>query len=209
MCYFNTIFPNLGGLKRIASILLLGMLLFNWVGYRLVTNYFEQKADTRLELALDNNNYNESELITIKVPTNLPYYNNNNEFTRVDGEINFNGVHYKYVAKRIYNDSIELRCIPHEAKMKIEKAKDDYLQLAFDMNQQTPGKKQSANAAAFKMLMVEYTDQKDQWQLNLLSMREAFYMSDHASALLSCFLPVSEQPPDYIAESLLVVSNQL
>lgn len=185
------------------------MLLFNWFGYRLVSDYFAQKADTRLEAALDNNDFDESELITIKVPTNLPYYNNNNEFTRVDGEINFNGVHYKYVAKRIYNDSIELRCIPHQAKMKIEAAKDQYLQLAYDMDQQTPGKKQSTNSAAFKMLMIEYTDLKNQWELNSLSMREAMKTPDQASVLLTCFLPVAEQPPDYIAKSLLVVSNQL
>lgn len=194
----NTIFTNLGLLKKTASILLLGILLFNWVGYRLVFGYFEAKADTRLELALDNNDFNESDLITIKVPTNLPYYNNSSEFSRVDGEINVNGVHYKYVAKRIYNDSIELRCIPNEAKMQLQNAKDQYLQAAYDLEQNTTDKKQT-NSTALKMLTVEYFDHKNQWGLVSLSMREVISPIDYTSSLLTCFLPVAEQPPDYVA----------
>ena len=58
--------------KRIASILLLGILLFNMGGYRLLSNYFEDMADQRMQAELDMNLYNESDLISIKVAAGLP-----------------------------------------------------------------------------------------------------------------------------------------
>ena len=43
------ILQALTALKQIASILLLGLLFFNWYGYRIVSDYLQQKADTKLE----------------------------------------------------------------------------------------------------------------------------------------------------------------
>ena len=55
-------------LKRIAAILLLGILLFNWFGYRLFIIFLENTENNKLEIRLDENNYDESELISVKVP---------------------------------------------------------------------------------------------------------------------------------------------
>ena len=68
----------------------------------------ENKADLQLEARLDDHNYKESDLISFKVSANLPYYINSETYDRVNGEININGVDYKYVKRRIYNDSVEL-----------------------------------------------------------------------------------------------------
>src|SRR5580658_5132677 len=82
--------------KRIASILLLAVLFFNWIGYRFVSSYLEDHANARLEAQLDMNDYDESQLISFKVPAeHLAYYNNSKQFDRVDGEIEINGVQYK------------------------------------------------------------------------------------------------------------------
>jgi len=56
--------------------LLLGILLFNQGGYRFVADYLEDKADQRLEAELDQDQYDATALISIKIPTNLPYYSN-------------------------------------------------------------------------------------------------------------------------------------
>jgi hypothetical protein len=69
------------------------------------------KADRELETRLDENRYDESQLISIKVPvTHLSYYNTSDQFERVDGNIEFGGIQYKYVKRRIFNDSLEVLC---------------------------------------------------------------------------------------------------
>ena len=88
-------------MKKIASILLLGILLFNWCGYRWVINLVQQSADAKLEARLDRDDYDESQLIEIKVPVDMPYQSDWAGFERYDGEIEVNGIHYKYVKRKV------------------------------------------------------------------------------------------------------------
>ncbi|MEJ0080249.1 MAG: hypothetical protein WDM78_04660 [Puia sp.] len=82
-------------MKKTLSIILLGLFLFNCFGYKLLMNYIENRADQQMEEQLDNNDYDESQLVSIKVPiTYLPYYNNSKSFERIDGKL-------KYTARRI------------------------------------------------------------------------------------------------------------
>jgi len=111
-------------LRKIASIFLLGVLLFNWVGYRLVIGYLQVRTEHELEAKLDVKDYDESELITMKVAvTHLSYYNSYNQFERVNGSINIGGIEYKYVERRLFNDSLELRCLPDNAATKLGSCK--------------------------------------------------------------------------------------
>ena len=113
-------------MKKLAAILLLGIFVFNLFGYKLWVSYKVNTADQSLETAFDKNNYNEDELISIKKPINLPYYNNTKEFSRIDGEVEIDGVYYKYVKCRIYNDQLEMLCLPNTQKTKIKLAKEDF-----------------------------------------------------------------------------------
>ena len=106
-------------MRKIAAILLLVILLFNWVGYRLLTNVLQHRANIQLEAKLDKNDYKEDDLIEIRVPVNLPYQLNWTSFERFDGEIDVDGIHYKYVKRKIYNDSLILLCLPNQAKQNL------------------------------------------------------------------------------------------
>jgi hypothetical protein len=121
--------------------LLLAILLFNLIGYRLLTSVLEDRADKQLETALDNNDYNESELISLKIPVAyLPYYNNSSTFERIDGQVEIQGLEYKYVKRRIYNDSLELLCIPNHAAMKFAAANDEFFRFLNDLQHEGNGK---------------------------------------------------------------------
>jgi hypothetical protein len=121
-------------LKKISSILLLSILLFNWLGYQLLTSLLEDNANRRLETALDNNEYNESDLISIKIPISyLPYYNNSASFERIDGQVEIQGLEYKYVKRRIYKDSLELLCIPNPSVMNLKEAKNEFFRFVNDL----------------------------------------------------------------------------
>ena len=72
-------------MKKVAAILLLGIFSFNLFGYRLVASFLENKANAAMELSLDENDYDNDQLISIKQPTNLPYYKNSAVFQRIEG----------------------------------------------------------------------------------------------------------------------------
>ena len=111
-------------MKKIASILLSGILLFNGFGHRLILSYLEDQAQHEQEAKLDVDDYNESELISVKVPiTHLSYYNPSPTYERVSGSLQVGGIQYQYVKRRLYNDSLEVLCLPDHAAMKWQAAK--------------------------------------------------------------------------------------
>lgn len=143
-------------MQKLATILLLALFGFNILGYQLLYNHMEQRADVALENDLDERRYNESELISIKQPTQLPYYTNSPIFERTDGEVSINGVIYKYVKRRIYNDSLEMLCIPNKAKMKIRESKTDYVKWATDVPQNGSREKKEGSSKNNKTSTVDY-----------------------------------------------------
>lgn len=144
-------------MKKIASVILLGLLLFNWCGYRWVINIMQQKADTRLEAKLDRNEYDESQLIEIKVPVSMPYQTDWADFERYDGEIEVNGIHYKYVKRKIQDGLLVLKCIPNQTKQRLESAKEAIFKTTNDLQQDNAAKKTGTpNSSLVKNVLGDY-----------------------------------------------------
>ncbi len=143
-------------MKKLAAILLLLLFLFNLVGYRLWFSYAQQQADIQLESSLDNNQYNDADLITIKVPLSMPYQTVQSSFERVNGEINFNGKTYKYVKRRIVDGEMVLLCLPDQHKMRIESAKTDFFKNTADIQNNSSKKSDNTKTSVFKNLVSEY-----------------------------------------------------
>ncbi|HLL41614.1 MAG TPA: hypothetical protein VK369_00680, partial [Segetibacter sp.] len=117
-------------MKKFSAIFLIALFLFNLFGYRILFNYEQQQSDVRLEASLDKQEYNDADLVTIKVPLSLPYVNNQQNFERVDGEITVNGKILKYVKRKITDGNLILLCLPNDNKMRIESAKDEFFKYA-------------------------------------------------------------------------------
>ena len=115
-------------MRKFAAILLLAILVFNWVGYRVVSGYLEHRSAISLEAKLDVNDYADSDLIELTIPLNLPYVPESQSFERYDGEISLNGIHYKYVKRKVAAGNLVLLCLPDINKTRIEKVKGDYFQ---------------------------------------------------------------------------------
>ena len=113
-------------MKKSAAILFLTLFLFNWIGYKCWFHYLQQKEDRSLEASLDKDEYNEKDLITIKVPLSIPYQTAWSDFERVDGEFTFNGTIYKYVKRKVEEGQLILLCLPHYQKMKLVKASSEF-----------------------------------------------------------------------------------
>lgn len=182
-------------MKRLSAILLLSIFSFNLFGYRIVASFLENQENRKMELAIEDNNYSDQELRAIRVPANLPYYTNSPTFQRIDGEIEVNGVFYKYVKCRIYNDSLELLCIPHTGKTKIQAARADFSELASEFQQSNNKKKSSQDSKSLRQTISEYEEQPPAIAFSA-GAAQAAYPDKNNSFVISLFIKTVEQPPD-------------
>jgi len=129
-------------LKRIVAILLIGMLLFNLGGYSLLTAYMEEHSSRQMEAQLDENKYQESDLVLIKVQaTHLSSYTNTTSFVRVNGQVEISGIQYNFVKRRLNEGYIEMLCIPNQTTTRIKKGNGDFFKLVNDLQHPGQGKK--------------------------------------------------------------------
>lgn len=197
-------------MKKIVAILLLAVLLFNWVGYRFIYNYFETRSDKAFQAALDQNNYNESDLISIKVPLSLPYGPNSEKFEKVKGEIEIEGVSYQYVKRRFYKDSLELYCIPNHEKTGIKNARDEFFKMANDFISLNTAKKSSNSNQhkATKFSVDDFTKQNGFEDIHIELAFSLVYFPHRVSDVARQYLQAIEQPPENVAfinKQLLIV----
>lgn len=185
-------------MKKLAAILLMAVFMFNLFGYKLWVYYAEQHADKKLEAAVNNNQYDDNGLIVIKKQVSLPYYNNTTGYTRADGEVEINGVYYKYVKYRIYNNMLEMLCLPNTQKTKINKAKDDYFSATADIQKNSNGKNKSPDNKSLKNSFSDfemYTTVKPQ-DVTAETI-EPYPVSYHCNLGL-LYKATVEQPPDAV-----------
>lgn len=173
----------------------MGILFFNWYGYQLLSAYWQRQADSKLEASLDRNEFDESQLISIKVPiTQLAYYNSSTSFERVDGRIDVGGVPYKYVKRRIFKDSLELLCIPNVTAIRLQQSKNDFFRQVNDLQQQKQGKK---NGSATKDISKDYTPSAMDVTVAALATAQTAVQTVFLSPLLpSRSGDTPEMPPD-------------
>lgn len=184
-------------MKKIAAILLLGTLVFNWFGYQLLTDYLQYRADKKLEARLDDDDYDEAHLIELKVPVSLPYQTNWDDFERYNGEIEIDGVHYKYVKRKVYNDSLILLCLPNESKMQIENARENFFKLVNDLQTSESQKSnEKGNSVAFKKLLSEYCFTETEWTGSAPALLQKNYTVRNSLFLPLRIKEVSEKPPE-------------
>jgi len=182
-------------MKRAAAILLLIIFLFNWFGYRLLSDYLQHRSDTQLESRLDQHQYNEASLIEIRIPLNMPYQNVSSDFERYDGEIEFNGIHYKYVKRKVENGELVLLCLPNQNRMRLQNARDEFFKLVNDLQNPSPNKN-STPGNTIKNPVTEYWQQQNNWHLEALAQQQHQYTSLAIIVPSSPFITTTAHPPE-------------
>jgi len=155
----------------------------------------EKDADKQLELQIDNNQYDESQLIEIRVAINMPYQVNQMEFERHYGEMQIDGQYYTYVKRKIENGFLVLKCIPNHSKQQIKSVGNDFFKMANGLDQDQPGKKQDNNSSIAKNFWSEYDDQNERFDLNPLIDSYNKNFLDYASSLFDIKRSAPEHPP--------------
>lgn len=183
--------------KRIAAILLLSLLLFNWVGYEFYTAILQDHADQTMVANLDQNNYSDADLISIKVPaTHLSSYVNSKEFQRVDGKVEIEGVQYNYVKRRFNEDSLELLCIPNRTATNLQTAKNEFFKLVNDLQHPGQSKKSDQHNSSFKSFNTEYYSDYQSFTFSNLSLVRQKTTDHYLLQIPAVYLTRAGQPPD-------------
>jgi hypothetical protein len=180
-------------LKRVAAILFLFVLLFNLYGYQWVIDCIQSQKEQVLLTQLDKEEYADEDLISIKTPIALPYYTNSADYERIDGTIEIDGIAYNYVKRRVYNDSLELLCLPNTAKQQLQTAKSDFFKLS-NGYPVSEGAKKAANI--IKNILPEYCDMQTAFSLNPHTIISKSYAPFTVHFLPQASMFRHEQPPE-------------
>lgn len=148
---------------------------------------------------LDKQAYNESNLIEIKIPLQMPYSTDKSDFERYDGSVEFNGIHYNYVKRKVSNDTLFLLCIPNEKETQIVNAKNEYANLVSDMQTSSNNKKSADNSLLLKLITTEYNQQTQDYSFSSLYFLQQYFLERNNVQLPSCFIAGPLQPPDITA----------
>ena len=179
-------------MRRLSAILFLAVLLFNLYGYRVMLNYLQARESVVFQSQLDNEQYSEEDLITIKTPLNLPYYSSTTDFERAYGSVEVNGMIYEYVKRRVSQDTLELLCIPNKTKAHLQSTQNAFVKLSVD-GSSFPNEKKSVNT--FKITLPDYFQQSSEYSFISSMLIDQHYYSFNTIMIQEDHTSVKGQPP--------------
>lgn len=183
-------------MRKLAAILFLTLLIVNLCGYRLWFYYVQQKADAQLIASLDSEQYNNQDLLELRVPLSLPYQTNWHSYERINGEIDINGKVYKYVKRKVANGELILYCLPDENRARIETARETFFKLANSLETDQSGKKQTPQTSALKNIWSDYEQLQPSWMLQPFASLPYPYALAADGHIPSALLKTPDQPPE-------------
>ena len=146
--------------------------------------------------ALDEKKYSETDLIQLKLPLNIPYITNWNDYKRCDGDIVLNGVHYNYVKQKVFNDTMYLYCIPNQQKTELNKTENEFAKQAADNS----ANKKSEQSSVKRINPVnEYSSALHQYNFSTLLSYTNKFPFFNIGKTAKVFITYPIQPPDTVA----------
>ncbi|RZK47531.1 MAG: hypothetical protein EOO94_00410 [Pedobacter sp.] len=141
-------------MKKLLALTLLIVHLFNLTGYTFLFSYLERQSSRQITSKIDQQKYNEDDLVEIKVALNLPYVNSWGDYQLHEGEITINGNHHNYVKRKVSGDTLYLLCLPNRDKDEIQIAESKFAADANDLGTRSD-KKEIKKAEIFSQYQVQ------------------------------------------------------
>ncbi|RYY55029.1 MAG: hypothetical protein EOO09_12125 [Chitinophagaceae bacterium] len=111
-------------MTKLTAIFFLTIHLFNLAGYQFAFDRSLSALEAATASRLDRGDYNHKDLVEVKIPLSMPYYNRHDEgYERLEGVVQAGGRTYDYVQRRIAGDTIYLLCLANDLKSELQKAK--------------------------------------------------------------------------------------
>lgn len=156
--------------------------------------YMEKSSETAIEQKVEKSDYSTDELISVKTKLNLPYYSSSPLFERAYGSVTIEGIVYEYVQKRVYNDTLELLCLPNTAKTALHGLRNELTKSTADGQTSVPVKKVPST---LKISLPDFCQAFETPVAALLTGSNNFYLQND-SFFFSDFSRQQERPPRVI-----------
>ncbi|MCO5950362.1 hypothetical protein [Mucilaginibacter flavidus] len=109
-------------MKRLIAIALLSIHLFSMGGYSLLFQYYIHQSDVKMVKEIFDNKVDNSKLIEIKIPVNMPTIQDWDEYEVITGQIQLKDAYYNYVRLRMTRDTMYFVCVPNTNKTRLVNA---------------------------------------------------------------------------------------
>ena len=146
---------------------MLAVYLFNLAGYSFFFRLLINQSNKQTSAAINTGGYSDAELVHIKIPVLLPYSSNWGDYERYDGEVEYEGIYYKYVKRKIYNDTLHLLCLPDFKRTRLQSAENNYARQVNNVNASSSEK--TANLAKKNTVASEYDQPQMHYTLLAIS----------------------------------------
>jgi len=187
-------------LKQVAATLLLILLFFNWTGYRLFMACMQNNATATLQSRLDNNQYDRTNLRSIKLPVrHLAYSKSSPSFERIDGRVSINGTQYRYVLRRLWKDSLEFLCIQDIAATKFQGASDEFFKMVNGLQDKDQKRDADPQKVSLKILVSDYCIYNHSFLFQSFSSAPSKAWPEFSAPVFKRPAIVVDQPPDHIS----------
>lgn len=181
-------------MKKLFTIVLIGLYLFNISGYFLFYKYYIHQSDQQLINQIDDCQYEDSELIEVKIPLHLPYMTSWATYERADGELQHKGAYYNYVKRKISNDTLYLLYVPNVKKTNLFQDLTEYSKKVNGI----PGNEKNSNSSIKKLMPgTEYTQHLIVYEIPPVVLSSGQYKTGINTALQNSFIPHFFKPPRF------------
>jgi hypothetical protein len=183
-------------LKKIIAICFAGILLFSTGGYHPFISLLQQKADRNLESLLDEEVYDESRLIEIRVPLNMPYQQRYTGYERHYGNIEVEGQSYTYVKKKIDGDVVIFQCIPNVSRQQLKDMRYDLTRANSNMATTEQGPQKQQQPSLIKNTLTDFDDQLHTSLQHKMVIQKNIFRDDYLLYLMEINGKVPHAPPE-------------
>jgi hypothetical protein len=162
------------------------------MGYYLIVLGLELSHDATMSGTLDDDVYDTSRTVTLRIPMSLPYQYDNPEFMRVEGKFVHNGESYRLIKQKYEGDVLTVVCIKDHQDKKIQNALSDVAGTFADPSNSTDvpsGKLISYFIKEYLCSRCVVTSDTSGWVLDLVR-------SVTSSALEEAHFRLVAQPPE-------------
>jgi hypothetical protein len=148
-------------LKRLVAVVLLSIHLFSMGGYSLLFQYYIHQSDVQMVKQIFDNKIDDTKLIEIKIPVNMPTIQDWSEYEVIQGQIQLKNAYYNYVRLKMTRDTMYFICIPNTVKTQLVKANIITAKEINDVpltkkGQQAPLKKVNTSLSEYNLQAFQY-----------------------------------------------------
>lgn len=145
-----------------------------------------------LEKHVDEQEFTNDELVSVKTTMYLPYYSGSPSYERAYGSVTIDGKEYQYVKRRVLHDTLELLCIPNLAKARLQVVGAEFAKSSADAQSSGPSQK---SGTVLKISLPDFFQQERPFAVLLMTSLERVHSIFDTRIYFNIHVEEDERPP--------------